>query len=239
MTLPIFYHERYMLLIDAWDIIFIRSYSELIEELKNTNYDLIISSNVINTLEQTNKISKYYLNYFTKIAFGAPNIKNVINCGSYIIKIKTFIDIYNSIIIREELDDQLLLTKYLSYKNHNINYIVDHSRYFFLTLNIDINIENVCMSLKNQTIKPFLIHAHSCSPMDKILKLLFSDITDGELDNMRPNNMSQYKRLPHLLYLLLINNVYNLILLFVIIILFFIKILKYINSSKLIILKSI
>jgi hypothetical protein len=228
ITLPNYYKNRYMLLVDAWDVIFAKSYEELIAELNNIDYDLIISSNSINTKEQKNKLSKYCQNYFASKAFGAKKIVDSINAGVYIIKINKFIDMYNKMLPKEEDDDQVMLTKYLFHSNFTKpKYIIDHGRYFFLTINLNINIEYIINSLEKNKIKPFIIHAHSNSPMDRLLKLYYKNISLEELNNMRPNSSKQlFIRTPHFLYIFLNNNITEILLLSMSIILIGIKFIR-------------
>ena len=145
------YKNRYMLLVDAWDVIFTRDYIDLIAELNTVNYDLIISSSYSDALDQSNHHIRYIVNYLANKAFSANN-GFAICAGVYIIRINKFIELFERCMPQEECDDQVLITKYLINLDDDIqlNYIIDHGRYYFITMNPMSNNDNI---LQKENIK--------------------------------------------------------------------------------------
>ena len=201
--------EKYVLFVDAWDVIFVKDYNELINEVLLLDYDLIVSSSVIHDLDKKTKISRYVQNYFTSKIFGSSDLYNTINSGAYLIKISKFIEMIDTIKPTENDDDQIVLTKYIMNNQDNLKYIVDHGKYFFLTINISIDQFKIINNMNS-----FIVHAHSSSPLDMFLKRIFNEIDEETLNLMRPDQQKQIlSRLPYSLSMFLKNNIIEIILL--------------------------
>jgi hypothetical protein len=184
ITLDSSYNNKYMLLIDGWDILLVRSYFDLINDMKNVNYDIIISSANIDKTEMPNYYIRYFLNSIIAKIFNSKTIKNSSNAGAYIIKISKFKEIYNYFKPLENMDDQTMINNFININNKN-TCLVDIERHFFLTCN-SLNVTSLLILLKKKIINPFVIHVHSNFPMDIFLKFYFKNISIEELNRIRP-----------------------------------------------------
>ena len=218
--------EKYVLFVDAWDVIFVKDYNELVNQVLQLDYDLIVSSNVINYEDQKKDYLRYIQNYGTQKTFGSDNLYNTVNSGVYIIKINKFMDMVDKMMVNDGMDDQEILTKYIIENQDNLKYIVDHGKYFFSTIIITMDLDKVLNNTNS-----FVIHAPSSSSLDEFIRSIYPNINEDELKMMKPNQEKQMlSRFPYYSTMFVKNNILEIGLLCLVIFLFFRKFLKYLKQ---------
>lgn len=217
----------YALIIDAWDVIFIRPFEEFSKEMTYNNYDIIFSSTAISEENMPDKyVQRYLINYGNKITFDSKNINNLLNAGIVYIKIQTFIEIFEKYKPDEYTDDQILYIKIIEENVSNYKYIIDHNNFYFLT-QIPGNAKCQIERIENHLINPFIVHAPGSSSMDLFIKKYFNSISESELLEMQPDKFTETrKKIPYYFSHVMKNKCFEILLLIIVILLNFKNVVK-------------
>jgi hypothetical protein len=175
-TLDESYLNKYMLLVDAYDVIFLKDYKELVNQFKKSNYDIIFSSNYI-TKENFNgnEIKRFYFNFFLMLFFNVRTKEHHLNAGVYLIKIKVYKEIFEKYLPTCSIDDQRLFTRIVR-ENKNYNILIDHKSSYFLSQDKLLEDYTKCLNrVFNKEITPFTIHGNGRASLKIIIEYLFSE----------------------------------------------------------------